>query len=132
MKPHNKVEIMAVMGITSTVWRRHGQHLLNAIRRGERHQDSEVPPPVAKRRGDGRKPVRWDDQKLVDVLKKWRHDKGIATNIHHLAVLPGYALEEVARTRPQDIEALAAIEGVDKKRARLYGEEILRMIKENA
>ncbi len=128
--PHNKVEILAIKGITLTVWRRHGQHLLNAIRRGERKPDSVLPSTTIKRRSDGRKPVRWDDQKLVDALKKWRHDKGIELNIHHLAVLPGYTLETVARERPKDADALVAIEGIGKKRASVYAEEILRIVNE--
>jgi ribonuclease D len=131
-RPHNKIEIMAVKGITSTVWRRNGQYLLNAVRRGERRQNAQVPPPNVKRRGDGRKPVRWDDQKLVDAIKKWRNEKAAQVSIHHLAVLPGYALEAVARERPPDTDALAALEGVGKKRARIYGEEILKIISENS
>ncbi|MFA6451765.1 MAG: HRDC domain-containing protein, partial [bacterium] len=131
VNPHNKQEILSVKGITTTVWRRHGQNLLNAVRRGERRLDAVVPPPATKRRGDGRKPVRWDDQKLVDSLKKWRHDKALIINIHHLAVLPGYALESVARERPKNVDELAAIEGIGKKRAREYSEEILNIIKEN-
>ncbi len=130
--PHNKIEIMAVKGITPTVWHRYGQHMLNAIRRGERRQSSQIPPPIAKKRSDGRKPVRWDDQKLVDTLKKWRSEKAASINIHHLAVLPGYALEAVARERPKEAEALSVIEGVGKKRARIYGEEILNIVKENS
>lgn len=126
-RPHNRHELLAIKGISTTVWRRYGQHLLNIVSRGEKRPASKVPPPKA-HRNDGRRPVHWDDQELVDALKKWRNDKAHELGIHHLAVMPGYALEAVARVKPRDTASLEAVESAGKKRARLYGEDILRIV----
>ncbi len=128
-RPRNKEELTAIKGITTTVWHRNGQDMLNAVRRGDRLPASKVPPQSKARRNDARQPVHWNDQHAVDSLKKWRNLKAEERGIHHLAVLPGYALENIARLRPPGSEALSAIQGVGKKRAELYGEEILDIIK---
>jgi len=129
LKPHNKQEIFTIKGITTNVWQRHGQHLLNAINRGERRPESKVPPPNKNHRHEGRKPVHWNDQELVDRLRKWRIATAEKRGIHHLAVIPGYALEEIARKRPASLEAIIDIAGVGKKRASLYGPEIIEIIR---
>jgi ribonuclease D len=130
-RPRNKQQLLEVNGITSTVWRRYGQYLLNSVGRGDKRPASKVPAPQV-RRNDSRKPVHWDDQQLVDSLKKWRNAKAEELNIHHLAVMPGHVLEEVARIKPRDLVELEAIEGVGGKRARVYGEEVLKIIKEKS
>jgi ribonuclease D len=127
-RPKNKEELMAIKGITATVWHRNGQDMLNAVRRGDRLLASKVPLQSKTRRNDARQPVHWNDQHAVDSLKKWRSAKAEERGIHHLAVLPGYALENIARLRPHGSEALSAIQGVGKKRAELYGDEILDII----
>jgi ribonuclease D len=128
-RPHNREEIMAITGITMTVWRRYGQELLNAIRRGERRLASKLPQMKSKR-GDGQSPVQGDYLKLVDALKKWRSATAQERGIHPLAVLPGYALEVIARQKPQNAEAITVTEGVGEKRAKLYAGDILRIIGE--
>ena len=42
-----------------------------------------------------------------------------------MAILPNYAMFEVARLRPAALELLAAIPGVGGKRAERWGAEIL-------
>ena len=74
--------------------------------------------------------VQREDLKLVDALKKWRSAKAQERGIHSLAVLPGYALEAIAKQKPQNAEAIAVIEGAGKKRAKLYADDILRIIGE--
>jgi len=127
--PRNREEMFKIKGITANVWHRSGQDLLNSIRRGSQRPASRIPPPNKKKGNNTRQPVHWNDQYLVDALKKWRNEKAEVLGIHHLAVLPGYALEEVARVKPSDESQLASIEGVGKKRARLYSENILAIIK---
>jgi len=129
VRPHNREEIMAITGITMTVWRRYGQELLSAIRRGERCIDSKRPQ-IKIKRGDSQSPVQYEDAKLVDALKKWRIAIAQERGIHHLAVLPGYALEVIARQKPRNVEAITVIEGVGEKRAKLYADDILRIIGE--
>jgi ribonuclease D len=153
-RPHNREEIMAITGITMTVWRRYGQELLSAIRRGEGRLASKALQMKSKR-GDNQSPVQsplpeflvnsatflansatgiggcfGEYSKLVDALKKWRIATAQERGIHHLAVLPGYALEVIARQKPQNAEAITAIEGVGEKRAKLYAGDILRIISE--
>jgi ribonuclease D len=56
-RPRNREEIMAITGITMTVWRRYGQELLNAIRLGERCLASKAPQMKSKH-SDGQSPVQ--------------------------------------------------------------------------
>ena len=44
-------------------------------------------------------------------------------------VLPNHALLDAVRERPGSVEELAGIFTVGEKRARLYGEEILRILR---
>jgi len=128
-RSHNKREIMAITGITMTVWRRYGQELLNTIRRGERCLASKVPQ-IKRKHSDGQSFVRGEDRKLVDALKKWRSAIAQERGIHPLAVMPGYALETITGQKPRNAEAIVVIEGVGKKRAKLYAGDILRIIDE--
>jgi HRDC domain-containing protein/helix-hairpin-helix protein len=46
-----------------------------------------------------------------------------------MAILPNYAMFEVARLRPNTIDQLAAIPGVGGKRATRWGREILDVLR---
>ena len=123
--PPGKRQLMHIKGITETVYNRCGRDILRCVQKGASANPDRIPPREKKR---NRRGVHWDDQALVDALKKWRLEAGEERNIHHLAVLPGYALEAVARSKPTTILELEAVEGVGKKRAALYGEHILGIL----
>jgi ATP-dependent DNA helicase RecQ len=65
----------------------------------------------------------------MERLKDWRKKTAASRGIPTLAVLPNHAILEVVVSRPRDLEALGALPTVGEKRAGLYGEDILRILR---
>lgn len=129
--PRNKKELLAIKGITETVYNRCGRDMHHCIQRGLSRKPDRIPEPEKNHRRK-RRCIHWDDQALVDALKQWRLKKAEERGIHHLAVLPGYALENVAREKPDSPEKLRGIQGVGARRANIYGAEIIELVKANS
>jgi len=127
-QPKNKDELMAIKGITPTVWRRYGRFLLNAVNRASQVPDSWRPPHDDKKKNNRRTAIHYDDQNLADKLKKWRQEKAAERDIHPLAVMPGHVLIDICRKKPATKESLAKIQWLGEKRAKLYGDEIIDII----
>lgn len=126
-KPRDKNQLLTIKGITHTVYNRCGHDLLRCVRKGLTSRVDRIPLPEKKK---GRRSVHWEDQELVDVLKKYRQAEAAKREIHHLAVLPGQTLEEIARIKPHTPEDLLAIDGFGLKRLKLYGEDVLKILKQ--
>ena len=128
--PQDLGGLRGIRGVTPFVLKRHGEDILAAVRAGHAAPDA-VPnraPPTPPAAGDGDRRLSFAAQKRHGRLKEWRSQKSSATGRTTLAILPNHALFEVARTPPRDPAALAAVPGVGLHRARLYGEEILRVV----
>jgi ATP-dependent DNA helicase RecQ len=74
--------------------------------------------------------VALDDaaQALFDLLKAWRSEVARAHGLPAYVIFHDATLAEMARERPQSLEALSGISGVGAKKLEAYGEEILRVI----
>ena len=46
-----------------------------------------------------------------------------------MAILPNYAMFEVARERPRDLDELEAVAGVGRSRAEKWGAAILKLVR---
>jgi len=128
LMPDNKDVLFTIKGITNTVYNRCGHDIMRAIKKGKNSNPSRVPTPEKKR---GRRAIHWEDQDLVDALKKWRTQEAEKRGVHHLAVLPGHVLEEIARNKPASKAKLLETPGLGEKRCNLYCDGILRVIVEN-
>jgi ribonuclease D len=127
--PESMQALRGVRGVTPYVLKRFGDDILEAVRRGL--ADPETVPnraPPSHEPGSEERRMSFAAQKRHGRLKEWRTAKAVAVGRTALAILPNPAMFEVARTPPPDAEALARVPGVGAHRARLYGEEILRVL----
>jgi ribonuclease D len=128
-RPESEGRLRSIRGVTPYVLRRYGDEVLAAVRKGL--ADPETVPDRAPHRpgpgGDDRR-MSFAAQKRHGRLKEWRALRAEKTGRTALAILPNPAMFEVAKDPPRDLAALAALEGVGAHRARLHGEEILRLL----
>jgi ribonuclease D len=117
-----------VKGVSSYVAGRMGRDLLQAVQDA---QQAGAPPPRPRngRAGDPARRLDMPAQKRLGLLKDWRSAASGRTRVTTMAILPNYAMFEVARLRPNTIDQLAAIPGVGGKRATRWGREILDVLR---
>ncbi len=65
---------------------------------------------------------------LFAALKAWRAEVAREHNLPAYVVFHDAALAEMARTRPQSLQALGQVSGVGAKKLDAYGREILRVL----
>jgi ATP-dependent DNA helicase RecQ len=68
------------------------------------------------------------DAELSARLREWRDQKAREQNVPAYLVLNNGALENLAREKPQSVEALLGVKGIGPAKARQYGEELLQML----
>ena len=75
-------------------------------------------------------PLPLDDEQALrfDALKAWRAEVARAHNVPAYVVFHDAALADMARTRPDSLDALAGISGVGSRKLEAYGAEILRLL----
>ncbi len=78
------------------------------------------PPPIA---------LDPDALERFQSLKAWRSEVAREHNLPAYVVFHDAALAEMARSRPQGLDALGGIPGVGAKKLEAYGEEILRLLR---
>jgi len=127
--PESPQALRGVRGVTPYILKRFGDDILEAVRKGQA-DPGPVPdraPPRPDGAGEDRR-LSFAAQKRHGRLKEWRTAKSAAIGRTSLAILPNPAMFEVARDPPKDVDALVRVPGVGAHRARLYGEEILRVV----
>jgi ATP-dependent DNA helicase RecQ len=77
------------------------------------------PPPV---------PLDAAGQELFDALRAWRAEVARAHGLPAYVIFHDATLAEMARERPESLDALAGISGVGAKKLEAYGQEILRVV----
>jgi ribonuclease D len=87
-----------------------------------------APPSRPRPAPDPEKRMDMNAQRRLGTLKDWRNAASRRSGRTTLAILPNYAMFEVARRRPRTTEELAAIPGVGAKRAATWGAEILPLV----
>jgi ribonuclease D len=53
-------------------------------------------------------------QKRLGQLRDWRNEAAAKNELTTMAILPNYAMFEVARVRPGTLEELSAVDGVGR------------------
>ncbi len=69
-----------------------------------------------------------DEQAVLDALKSWRATQARFAKVRASTVLTDEALEAVAINRPRDVAGLSALPGIDKMKARRFGETLLAVV----
>ena len=67
------------------------------------------------------------DPDLLAQLRKWRADTSASQNVKAFFVLGNAVLEELARARPQSLEALLVVKGIGPLKVQQYGDALLRL-----
>ena len=110
--------------------------VLKGERRVELRRAREVEPRArrkAKSKAFGAEtPPTAGEASLFDALKAWRKAVAGAQGVPAYVVFHDRTLAEIARVRPGSIGALQQVSGVGETKLARYGEEILRVVSENA
>ncbi|MHC4473586.1 MAG: HRDC domain-containing protein, partial [Planctomycetota bacterium] len=127
-RPGNRGDLTRVKGVTPYVLRRYGELILRAVDRGRKR--GRPPPRRSKKpRGERLSPRR---QRLMDKLKDWRKLEAAKRGVPTIVVLTNQGVTDIVRSLPQDAQSIAELPSVGKKRARLYGREILGVLSDKA
>ena len=70
------------------------------------------------------------DPALADTLREWRRSKAREQQVPAYVVLHDSTLEELCRRRPTNLVALRQVAGIGERKAEVYGNEILQVLRE--
>lgn len=124
--PETLDELRGIRGVSHYVIGRMGREILATVAEG---RGAGAPPPRPRNFGDPERRMDMNAQRRLGALKEWRNQASQRLGRTTMAILPNYAMFEVARLRPRTAEELAAIPGVGPKRADRYGSEILELLR---
>ena len=65
---------------------------------------------------------------LFQALKEWRYNKARELEVLHFQILHQKTLLDISNNLPQSILALKRVKGIGKKKAQIYGGELLELI----
>ena len=102
------------------------QDLVAAVQRG---REAGAPPPRPRPLLDPERRMDMNAQRRLGLLKEWRNAASQRSGRTTVAILPNYAMFEVAKLRPTTLEKFAENPGVGEKRARMWGPEIIDLMK---
>ena len=122
--PQDREQLALVAGMTPRVIGRWGDELLAAIARGLALSDSELP--VLERRPRPNVPAAV--RRRIEALRVWRSEATPRFGLEPGVLLPNRLIGTVAEAGPQDVEALARIEGFRRWRVEALGTEILAVL----
>lgn len=128
-KPRSVGELRSMKGLSRYAKSRMAQPLVAAVQRGVERGRPESVPASASRKNKGKTRLDAAAQRRMGRIREWRQQASERTGLTTLAILPNYAMNEVARLRPRTLEELAAIEGVEERRASRWGEELLPLLR---
>jgi len=83
---------------------------------------------VAGKDGKLEAPLTPADEVLYEALKAWRIDIARQENVPAFVILHDSVLREIARSKPKDKVALAAISGIGESKLLRFGEGILEVV----
>lgn len=114
-------------GISFRVARRFGGEIFRTIERA-RGEDLSVLAMPARNPG---KPLSREAKARLEQLKRWRKARAEELQLHVGVIFPGTMLEALAASPPTDLKALEAVAGMRRWRAREFGPEILRILRDD-
>jgi len=122
--PKDRRALSRTRGVRGQVVREHGDEVLRLLAdlRGAADR-GELPLPPAPVRDPGRR-------RREEALKEFRSAKALERGVTPSVVLTNPLAEQLATTAPADLEALGRVPYLGEKRVRLYGEELLRVLRD--
>ena len=96
-----------------------------------------VAPKKGRNVGSARKAADWPEAtgaeaELLGRLRAWRASTAKERNVPAYVIFHDATLRDIARSKPDSIEALGTISGVGDRKLEAYGEEIIGLIAEHA
>ena len=120
--PRDRRALSRTPGVRGQVVREHGDEVLELLATLRAAADrGELPVPAAPTRDPGRR-------RREEALKEFRAMKATERGVTPSVVLPNSLVDQLAAVPPADLEALARVPYLGEKRARLYGEALLRVL----
>ncbi len=130
--PKTEEELARVPGTSSQSLKKVGAQVLEAVARGLAAEPLARPKPAGdgqrfRKGGPGAPPPEVEDR--FERLRAWRKTRAAARKVEVQVIAPNAVLWAIARTNPQDLAALAQVEGMDAFRLEQYGPEILETLR---
>ena len=75
-------------------------------------------------------PLPQVDANLRERLRAWRSDTAKEQSVPAYVVMHDTTLDEICRMRPRSIRALLQISGIGERKAELYGQSILEVLRQ--
>ena len=125
-RPTSRGALQDVKGVSSYASNRMGTEILAAVRLGI---EREKAPPRPPKKSDPAKKLDHTAQKRLGRLRDWRGRVADKARLTTLAILPNYAMFEVARVRPRTLDDLECVAGVGRCRTEKWGNEILKLVR---
>ena len=125
-QPLDRTALSLCGALKSGKQRKYGDHLLQAIRDGQRR---EIPvPPVGKMKPNPSLQAR-RQASLFSELRKWRWNKSRQRGVDPDIVLSKYALQVIAEAAPASLEALAQHKLLGDWKLQQYGKELVGIVR---
>jgi ribonuclease D len=124
--PTDEKALSRIPNVRSPFVRQHGAETLATLRELlEQHRAGTLPDPEGTDKGprDPRK------KKREEALKAFRAEKAAARKVTGSVVLTNPLVEALAARVPEDEAALAAVPWFGEKRLKLYGQELLQLLR---
>ncbi len=90
----------------------------------------ESPPDTQWKRVRGRQKLRRKQLMVLKQLAAWRENRAIKRNKPRQWILSNDSLLHLAKAMPSDLSQLMRVDGLDKKSAKRFGDELLALIKD--
>jgi ribonuclease D len=126
--PVTEEELSKLARRGSSMLRRHGSSLLEAVSDGM-SDERPIPTPPKPQRSRTVRVGPGVDRYLLP-LKDWRNARVKSTGVAPVAVANNTLLKEVARLVPTDMEALADVPGIRRWQLADFGEELLSVVQQ--
>ena len=127
-RPTDEEGLYKVMRKTSSMTRRHGSALLEAVQAGLADERPIPPRPKPKRRDSGASGGGAKVDRLLGPLKDWRNAVVKKEKLAPVVVLSNGLLKEIARAAPADLDELGEVEGIRRWQVRHFGNQIIDVI----
>ena len=131
--PKSEEELVRVPGASPNALKRVGPQVIEAVARGLIAEPVARPNPAPsgqrfRKGGPGAPPPEVEER--YEKLRAWRKLRAAARKVEVQIIAPNSVLWKLARENPQDLPALAKVDGMDAFRIDQYGREILALLLE--
>lgn len=123
--PERTDQLRGIPGMSDALLRRRGAAVIDAVERARLLPESELP---VRPRGPGRPPPDPSFDACVDRLKRVRDAAAERLGLERGFLMPRQQLEDIARSRPANAEALRAVRDMRAWQVEALGEELIAAV----